>query len=58
MSWLTVLWVVAFVAAVAAITGVQPPGTRHIAHTGLMSAARLALGLMALVVGYFAYSYR
>jgi hypothetical protein len=57
MSWLTVLWVVAFITAIAAITGVKPPGTRHVAHTGLMSAARVVLGLIALVVAYFAYSY-
>jgi len=58
MSWLTVLWVVALIAAIAAITGVKPRGTRHVAHTGLMSAARVVLGLMALIVAYFAYSYR
>lgn len=58
MSWLTILWVVAFIAAVAAVTGVKPAGTRHVAHTGLMSAARVVLGLMALVIAYFAYSYR
>jgi hypothetical protein len=58
MSWLTVLWIVAIVAAIAAITGVKPPGTRDVAHTGLMSVARVVLGLMALVVAYFAYTYR
>jgi hypothetical protein len=58
MSWLTVLWVVALVVAVAAITGVKPPGTRHVAHTGLMSVARVMLVLMALAVAYFAYTSR
>ena len=58
MSWLTILWVVAFIAAFAAITGVKPPGTRHVARTGLMSAARVVLGLTALVIAYFAYAYR
>ena len=58
MSWLTILWMFAFIAAIAAITGVQPSGTRHVAHTGLMSVARVVLGLMALVVAYFAYTHR
>jgi hypothetical protein len=58
MSWLTVLWGVAILAAIAAITGIKPSGTRHVARTGLMSVARVVLGIMALVVAYFAYSYR
>ena len=58
MSWLTVLWIVAFLAAVAAVTGIKAPGTRPVAHTGLMSVARVVLGLMALVVAYFAYTLR
>jgi len=58
MSWLTVLWVVAILAALAAITGIKPSGTRHVARTGLMSVARVVLGLMALVIAYFAYTSR
>jgi hypothetical protein len=58
MTWLTALWIVAFIAAIAAITGIKPGGTRHVANTGLMSVARVVLGLMALVVAYYAYSAR
>jgi len=58
MSWLTVLWVVAILAALAAVTGIKPSGTRHVARTGLMSVARVVLGLMALVIAYFAYTSR
>jgi len=58
MSWLTVLWIVALIAALAAITGIKPSGTRHVARTGLMSAARVVLGLIALVIAYFAYNAR
>ena len=58
MSWLTVLWIVAFVAAFAAITGIKPSGTRPVARTGLMSAARVVLGVIALVIAYFAYNAR
>ena len=55
MSWLTVLWIAAFIAAFAAVTGIKPEGTRHVAHTALISAARVVLGLMALAVAYYAY---
>jgi hypothetical protein len=58
MSWLTVLWGVAILAALAAITGIKPSGTRNVERTGLMSVARIVLGLMALAVAYFAYTYR
>jgi len=58
MTWLTALWVVALIAAAAAITGIKPGKTRPVAHTGLMSVARVVLGLMALVVAYYAYSAR
>ncbi len=58
MTWLTALWIVAFIAAIAAITGIKPRGTRPVAKTGLMSAARVVLGLMALVIAYYAYRAR
>ena len=58
MTWLTALWIAAFIAAIAAVTGFKPEGTRHVAHTGLMSAARVVLGLMALAVAYYAYQAR
>ena len=58
MTWLTMLWIVAFIAAIAAITGIKPRGTRHVANTGLMSVARIVLGLMALVIAYYAYRAR
>ena len=58
MSWLTVLWIAAFIAAIAAVTGLKPKGTRPVARTGLMGAARVVLALMALVVAYYAYHTR
>ena len=35
-----------------------PVYARHVAHTGLMGAARVVLGLMALAVAYYAYQAR
>jgi hypothetical protein len=58
MNWLTALWIVAFIAGIAAVTGIKPRGTRPVARTGLMSVARVVLGLMALVVAYYAYHAR
>lgn len=58
MTWLTALWIAAFIAAIFAILGIKPRGGRHVAKTGLMSVGRVVLGLMALVIAYFAYNAR
>jgi hypothetical protein len=58
MTWLTWLWIAAFIAAIAAITGIKPKGTRHVAHTQLIGVARVVLGVMMLVVVYYAYRAR
>jgi len=50
MSWLTLLWIAAIVIALVAITGLKPRGTRHVARTHLMGAARIALGVVAVVL--------
>ncbi len=54
MSWLTILWIAAILAALAAVTGIKPKGTRPVAGTGLMSVARVVLALMLLAVAFFA----
>lgn len=55
MSWLTLLLLVAVLVAVAAITGVKPRGGRPVARTRLMSAARVVLLVIAvlLAIAYF-----
>jgi hypothetical protein len=58
MTWLTVLIVVALVAAVAALTGVKPKGTRHVAGTRLMGVARFVLVLMIAISLYFVWRAR
>ena len=58
MTWLTFLWIAAVVTAIVAITGWAPRGARHVANTGLMTAARVVLGLAALIVAYYAYHAR
>jgi hypothetical protein len=54
MTWLTILLVVALVTAAAAVTGIKPTGTKPVARTGLMTAARLALLAIVAIVIYVA----
>lgn len=46
------------IAAVAAVTGIKPRGTRHVARTGLMSMARIALLVIAVIVAYLLFRAR
>jgi len=55
MGWLTWLMAAVIVAAIAAITGVKPKGTRHVARTQLMGVARAVLVVLALILAYVAY---
>jgi len=53
MSWVAWLGFAVIIAAIAAVTGAQPKGTRPVAHTRLMGMARLvllALGIMAALI--------
>ena len=58
MDWLTALVVVVLVAAVAAVTGIKPKGTRHVARTRLMGGARLALLALIILFAYLAFRTR
>jgi hypothetical protein len=60
MTWLEWLGVAVVIAAVAAVTGIKPKGTRHVAGTRLMGVARLALlaFIIICVAGYVAFRVR
>jgi hypothetical protein len=58
MSWLAWLAVAVIITAVAAITGIKPKGTRHVARTHLMGVARLVLFAVIVIVIYFAWRAR
>ena len=58
MTWLTWLLLAAFIAVVAAVTGIKPKGTRHVARTKMMGAARIVLILIAIIVAYAVYQSR
>jgi hypothetical protein len=58
MTWLGWLVLAVIIAAIAAVTGIKPSGTRHVAHTRLMSVARVALGVIVLIAAYVAFRMR
>jgi len=55
MNWLGWLGLAVIITVIAAVTGIKPKGTRHIAHTSLMWAARFALLAVIIIVGYLAF---
>lgn len=55
MTWLIWLMLAVIVAAVAAVTGIKPKGTRHVARTSLMGVARVFLLIIAIVLIYQAW---
>ena len=58
MSWLVWLGLAVLIGVVAAVTGIKPKGTRHVAHTSLMGVARVVLLFIAAVFLYLAYNAR
>jgi len=58
MTWLTWLILAAVVTAIAAVTGVKPKGTRHVARTSLMGVARVVLLFIIGIFIYLAYQAR
>lgn len=54
MTWLGWLAIAVVIAVVAAVTGIKPSGTRHVAGTKLMGVARVALLIIVIIVAYLA----
>jgi hypothetical protein len=50
MSWVFWLAVAVVIAAIAAVTGIKPPGTRPVARTSLMAVARIVLIIFVVIV--------
>jgi len=55
MTWYTWLIAAALLAAAAAVTGIKPKGTRPVAHTRLMGAARVVLVFIILICLWLAF---
>ena len=58
MTWFAWLAVAVLITAVAAVTGIKPRGTRHVARTSMMGVARGVLLFIVVVVLYMAYRAR
>lgn len=58
MTWLTWLALALIVAVFAGVTGIKPRGTRHVARTQLMGAARVVLALVAIALLVIAWRSR
>ena len=58
MSWFVWLGLAVLVTAVAAVTGIKPKGTRHVARTQMMGVARLVLLLLVIIFAYMAFRAR
>ena len=58
MNWLVWLSLAVLVAAIAAVTGFKPKGTRHVAHTRMMGVGRIALFAIVLIFAYLAFRAR
>ena len=58
MTWLAWLTIAVIIAAVAAVSGMQPAGSRTVASTRLMGIARLVLVVIVIVFVYLAWRAR
>jgi len=58
MNWLVWLGIAVVIAAVAAVTGIKPKGTRPVAHSRMMSMGRILLLIIAAIFVYAAFRAR
>jgi hypothetical protein len=58
MNWLVWLGIAVVIAAVAAVTGIKPKGTRPVAHSRMMGMGRLALLVIVIILVYVAFRAR
>lgn len=58
MTWLAWLGIAVVIVAIAAVTGIKPGGTRHVAGTRMMGVARVVLLLIVIIAVYLAFRSR
>ena len=58
MTWLVWLGLALIIAAIAAVTGAQPKGSRPVACSHLMGMARVILLVIVLIFVYLAFRAR
>ena len=52
------LGIAVLITAIAAVTGIKPKGTRHVAKTRMMGVARVILLIIVVIVAYLVYRAR
>jgi hypothetical protein len=55
MNWLVWTGIAVVIVGIAAVTGIKPKGTRHVANTRLMGVGRIALFVIVAIIAYLAY---
>ena len=58
MTWLVWLGLAVVLTALAAVTGIKPKGTQHLARTRMMGMARLVLLILVIIFAYLAFRAR
>ncbi|MDQ2971321.1 MAG: hypothetical protein M3R34_09290 [Acidobacteriota bacterium] len=58
MSWLAWLGLAVLIGVIAAVTGIKPKGTRHVAGTRMMGIGRIALLILIALFVYLAFRAR
>lgn len=58
MTWITWLGLAVIITFVAAVTGIKPKGTQHLARTRMMGVVRIVLVILIILFGYMAYRAR
>jgi hypothetical protein len=58
MSWLVWLGLAVLIGVIAAVTGIKPRGTRHVAGTRMMGIGRIALIILIALFVYLAFRAR
>jgi heme/copper-type cytochrome/quinol oxidase subunit 4 len=58
MNWIVWLGLAVLVTAVAAVTGIKPKGSRHVAHTRMLGMGRVFLVLLVVIFAYMAFRAR
>ena len=58
MKWLVWLGLALVIAAIAAVTGIKPKGTRPVSHSRMMGVGRIALLVIVVIFAYLAFHAR
>jgi len=58
MTWFGWLSLAAIITAIAAVTGIKPKGTQHLAHTRMIGIARFVLLILVILFAYLAFRAR